>query len=664
MYRIFLFLILLLVLQANAKETKFKFGSVSKEELEMKNYSSDTSVGAVVLFDVGSISYEVSERMSGHYVSYSFKQVFNRKLRIKIFDKKNLDMANQKMVLYLGAQSDNFITKKKAHTINFENNKQAEIEVNKDELFLDRIFDNYYMLKIPFKNVKEGSIIEMDITIESPLNYKLPTWYFQREIPTLFSQFSVSIPEFYKFRKNISGYLAINPPVSEIEDITLNSQENVQSNKTTWTAEKVPAFIREPYLDCADNYLSKIEYELSSVQFPLQLEQPLSMNWKEVNKMLNDAEYLGKQITTSSGFMKDMYDELKSKDNLSKLELMKAAYYAVKKKMRFNQVYSLASLDGTKEAYRKGEGNSADINLILLKLLRDLNFNVAAIAVSTKTNGNVSYFPSLFAFNQLIVQVTLEGKKYLLDATEKAYPMHLLPEEDLNDRGLIISDQNIEWVDLRTNIPSGITLHAIDAKITNEGTISGKITIQRKEYAAANFKEKHNDKVDIDQYTKKLEEDNLIELQDKNIQNLDSVEKPIIETYTFVKQNQTELGAANMLYVNPFIIDKLSVNPFKLNERDYPVNFNHPFDETYIINLSLPEGYAVSELPANASFSLPDNSGKLTYKITASAGNTIQLNCKFSITKSLFSFDEYPNLKEFYNQYLGKLNEMIVIKKI
>ena len=112
MYRIFLFLILLLVLQANAKETKFKFGSVSKEELEMKNYSSDTSVGAVVLFDVGSISYEVSERMSGHYVSYSFKQVFNRKLRIKIFDKKNLDMANQKMVLYLGAQSDNFITKK------------------------------------------------------------------------------------------------------------------------------------------------------------------------------------------------------------------------------------------------------------------------------------------------------------------------------------------------------------------------------------------------------------------------------------------------------------------------------------------------------------------------------------------------------------------------
>jgi hypothetical protein len=207
-------------------------------------------------------------------------------------------------------------------------------------------------------------------------------------------------------------------------------------------------------------------------------------------------------------------------------------------------------------------------------------------------------------------------------------------------------------------------LHAVDAKIANEGTISGKITIQRKEYAAANFREKYNDKVDIDKYTKKLEEDNLIQLQDKSIQNMDSVEKPIIETYTFVKQNQTELGASNMLYVNPFIIGKLSVNPFKLNERDYPVNFNHPFDETYIINLSLPEGYAVSELPANASFSLPDNSGKLTYKITASAGNTIQLNCKFSITKALFSFDEYPNLKEFYNQYLGKLNEMIVIKKI
>jgi predicted PilT family ATPase len=78
--------------------------------------------------------------------------------------------------------------------------------------------------------------------------------------------------------------------------------------------------------------------------------------------------------------------------------------------------------------------------------------------------------------------------------------------------------------------------------------------------------------------------------------------------------------------------------------------------------IKLPEGFTVDELPKPKVIILPNNSGKYTYNVTL-MGNTLNVVSMLQINKSLFIQEEYPNLREFYNQIVAKQAEQIVLKK-
>jgi hypothetical protein len=81
-----------------------------------------------------------------------------------------------------------------------------------------------------------------------------------------------------------------------------------------------------------------------------------------------------------------------------------------------------------------------------------------------------------------------------------------------------------------------------------------------------------------------------------------------------------------------------------------------------MLKITIPDGYAVDELPASKILALPNNAGRYTYSITQN-GKILNVTSNFSINKTLFLQNEYPALKEFYNQVVAKQNEQIVIKK-
>ena len=78
--------------------------------------------------------------------------------------------------------------------------------------------------------------------------------------------------------------------------------------------------------------------------------------------------------------------------------------------------------------------------------------------------------------------------------------------------------------------------------------------------------------------------------------------------------------------------------------------------------LSLPEGYAVDELPEELVIALPENAAIYSYTVKQS-GNTIQLVSQLEIKKMKFYAQEYPHLREFFNQIVSKQQEQIVLRK-
>ena len=59
---------------------------------------------------------------------------------------------------------------------------------------------------------------------------------------------------------------------------------------------------------------------------------------------------------------------------------------------------------------------------------------------------------------------------------------------------------------------------------------------------------------------------------------------------------------------------------------------------------------------------LPEGAGKFVYNVQV-VGNVISITSMLSINRSLFSQDEYPHLREFFNQVVAKQAEQIVLKK-
>ena len=174
-----------------------------------------------------------------------------------------------------------------AATFNLVDGKVVKTKLDNDNILKEEE-KKYFITKFAFPQVKEGSILELSYTITSDFFFNLRGWTFQYSYPAVWSQCKYSIPEYFTFRQSSKGYLPFeifkNEKGSEIFTVhydveiktALNSANRqdrnedykITTNEKTLAVKDVPAFISEPNIDCEENYLQSIEFELNSIQFP------------------------------------------------------------------------------------------------------------------------------------------------------------------------------------------------------------------------------------------------------------------------------------------------------------------------------------------------------------------------------------------------------------
>jgi hypothetical protein len=137
--------------------------------------------------------------------------------------------------------------------------------------------------------------------------------------------------------------------------------------------------------------------------------------------------------------------------------------------------------------------------------------------------------------------------------------------------------------------------------------------------------------------------------------------QPIVENYSFKHNNSVEI-IGDKIYFSPLLFLAQTENPFKQETRTYPVDFVYPNQDKYLINITIPDGYAVETLPASVSIPMSDNLMGLKY-IISNSGNKIQLSLTFDTNTAILSADYYPELKAVYTEIVKKETEKIVLKK-
>jgi hypothetical protein len=635
---------LVISVATKAQKSPVKFGDIPMSDMTMTIYDKDSSAAAVMLVNYGEAYLTVNSDQA--------LMKFERHVRIKILNKEGLSWADVTIPLFYSGSTEERLNGLKASTFNLENGKIVETKLSKDGVFKEKFNRNINHQKFTMPNVKEGSVIDYTYTISSEFYTNFPNWQFQETIPIRHCEYWAMMPDIFTYERYMQGYLAVSN-----YEVKRNTVSGLEAKAHHWTILDVPAFKEEPYMTSKEDYVSKINFALAYVTFPGQQTQEVMGSWSKLNeRLLEDTEFGG--VIKGSNFLKDVTEQTTAGVS-DPMEKITAIHNYVKLNFEWDG-YRDFYASPLKKIHEKKKGSSGDINLYLASMLEKAGFTIDMVLISTRDHGFVrQQYPMVKQFNYVVCAVRLADKTILLDATDRYLPVNVLPERCLNGQGLVISKTRHGWINLDTKAKAKTLVNA-ELAIAETGELKGKLNYSRDGYDAAKMRREYKSK-GHETYVKDFIESKSWEIEKSEFQNLDEIDKSPKEIHDLtIREHATAAG--DVIYVNPFVTSQIVSNPFKLADRAYPVDFGTAVEKLYICKFTLPEGYAIDELPQSKVLMTPGNGAKYSYNILQ-AGNTVTLTSSFQINKNIFLQQEYPHLREFYNQVVAKQAQQIVLKK-
>jgi hypothetical protein len=668
---IFLALLICIYTNSYGQFTEPKFGKIDQSDLSMSKYDKDTSAAALMLFNNGSTEFTLKD--------LSFQLIYNRHCQLKIFKKSAFPVGDVSIRLFKSGSKSEDLSNLKAVTYNLIDGKVVKTKLDNDKIYRAE-GKNYTDVKFAFPEIKEGSIIEFSYTIFSDFLYNLRGWNFQYAYPARWSQYKYVIPEYFEYREASKGYLSFDVnkrdqgstmftiPADRSYDQSLVNERQISQNTTlkanTRTTvlgiKDVPAFISEPNIDCEDNYIQSIEFELSSIEYPNQIRKDYTQSWESVNKQMKDDEDFG-LLLKSVGFLKDTLTAV-CNNKASDVEKAVAVYDFIQKRMKWNGEYRIWATKGIKKPFTDGVGSSSEINLLLTSMLRTAGLKSNPVMFSTRDNGiAVTYYPTITKFNSILSELEIGGKIFLLDATSKYCPFGVLPSNDINGKGRVVNETSGDWVNLEAR-DKFIENKNYTLGITPQGTLTGSIISSYNGYGGIYFRNTLNSEKSTDDFYRKLQESTKgLTVNKYSVSGRFDKSIPVTDSLDVEVTDHAEMIGDKILFY-PLLFERMENNRYTLEERKYPVDYNFPISESYTFNYTIPEGYKVESMPQSVTLKLPDNSISVTYNLRA-VDNKIMVEYRRDVNKMLFLPDEYPKLKNLYNELVKKHNEQIILKK-
>lgn len=646
------------------EKSKAKFGKVTPEDFKTNVYSIDSSAGAVVIADIGSTSF-VGNSKGG------FSLEFKKYKRVHVLNKKAYDIGNVEIGLYANNGLEEELNGLKVITYNLENGKVVETKLEqKTGLFKDKINDNLVIKKFTFPNIKEGSIIEYEYKIMSDFIFNLQPWDFQEQHPTLWSEYNVTIPEFYYYVTLSQGYqdFYIKDRKDSKENFAVSDKGGTGATERAafsagvtdfrWVIKDVPAIKEESYTSTINNHISRIEFQLAAIRDPFTPRDIMGTWPKAMDELLKD-ENFGYSLSRDNAWLSDIVTDI-TKGAATNLDKAKKIFAFVRDNMtctNHNRRYLEKKL---KEVLRSKNGSEAEINLLLTAMLLKAGFTADPVILSTRSHGaTYAMYPLLNRFNYVISQLSLDGTIYYLDASQPRLGFARLGTECYNGHARVV-DAAATPVNFLADALTERKVSSIIIINDDKGKLLGSVQQNLGYFESYEFRDRIKEKGETAFFRDIQKAFNAeIEIKQPAIDSLSNFDAPIAIHYDFELKNEE----ADIYYFNPMFGEGWGTNPFKAAQRFYPVEMPYGIDETYLLRVEVPKGYVVDEIPKQVVVKLnEEEDGMFEYRISQS-DNAISLRSRIRLKRANYQPDEYEMLREFFNLIVKKHAEQIVFKK-
>jgi len=669
----------------SAQPKPMEWGLVELSDLEMSAYQPDSNAAAIILCKYGEAEFD-----------FYLNLVVKVHTRIKILSEDGFSFGTVKLSYRKKPKDKAFeqnIDNIRGATYNLDDNGKIIVrELSKKEIFEEDIDGAWFRKRFTFPDLQVGSVIEYEYVLTSQTAHDLKEWSFQHSEPTLYSEFRAKIPEVYRYAQVYQGIQSFDinevtpysgqmiffnykgrsdtdrllgqggDPLSRNPTRFFSGNVHVNGQLFRWAMKDIPALRREPYVTTLENYRSKLRFQFAEI-IPIY-SQPIKVitTWDELTEALLESRDFGKQIQQFRILHKEAQKITRGiTDTESKIEQI---YQYLAENINWNGNYSVTTSKNLDAVFKEKSGNSAEINLMLVSMLRDVKLQAFPLITSTRSNGFIqALYPIISQFNHVLAVVYWDGKPIFLDATDRHRPRQLLPVEALNMFGYLLKKKAGKWEHLVSDKMYNRSLY-LELELLTDGELRGKINCSSRDYAAYEMRKKLHNYQKKEEYIREIffAEIANARIDSFQIQNENAYHEPLIEYIYFSVPDMAQISG-DLLFLNPLITEMVVKNPFKLRNRSYPVDFAYGQKVAVTINLKVPEGYHIQDLPPPTAVQLPNKAGDFIY-LSDAGDNTLSLRSTISIHKSVFEPTEYPILRQFFDRIVAAHDNRVVFKKI
>ncbi len=675
---IILFLTLLLSIQSFSQRNK-KWIKPTEEEIKSKYYEEDSSAHAAVLREECNVYFDDWQGQ--------MRLFYEVRRKVKIYDNEGMKDVNLEFY-YTGKFKFEEFGNIKAVVYNYDNGHIVKTKLRSKDIVVQNINDTLYKLTITFPEVKPGSVIDYYYLFTTNKFATPPKWFFQKDIPTKYSEFNANIPNFMTYYFDIVGQEYLTE--SQVDDDMVNWNIDFRYENPAvyagyrikgeynfrfpgkyyhFVMEDVPAFYSEPFLDNPDNYkfsvamylfrltkdlgyfsdLSLSVFELSTKRMYSTLSPNYNIEAPQYSHSLiypagyiivdgSRWDWFVKNYRKDSDFGKalarfvdvnSVVDSIKKKSNGS-YDLIANIYDYVQKNIKWNGLYTQFVDRKLQKVYNAKQGSSADINFLLIYMLRKAGFDAYPVVLRTVDQGKtITSVAAYYMFNHTVAAVNLNDKTIILDAAKKENtPWYVLPKNDLNGAGRLIMRDSSYWVPLqhavlpRKNWSANFTIDST--------TLKGTVTLTEKgAFVYYN---------DFDLLGNELSFARLTgEGQVKHGKQL----------YFSLNADNAVQYTDTMMFIRPFYMFASMKNPFTQYNRFYPLYLENPWRVVYKVTYQIPEGYDIAQ---QMVFNKAISGASLTLSTDVN-GRNVTYTLVLDIKQYIFAPSQYQDLKNLFEQF-------------
>lgn len=645
------FLLSAAILQVMAQKTiqpNLKFGSPTKEEMELTSCPYDSAAKAMVLCSTTDVIYSMNTN--------SFKVEYTIKKRIKVLSQEGTDEANVSIPYYqasTGGSTGERLYGIKATAYNMVNGKVVKTKMGSDLIFEERLDKNHMRTKFTVPQVKAGTVIEYQYVKSSDFFYQIDDWYAQEEIPVLYASLDITIPSIFLFNIEQGGANYLQSAQESSTQRFGAEGDPTLANRYTFSGQNLPALKSDKFVWCPTMYASKISFELRNISIPGSYYKNFSTTWQDIDDILMKDDDFGDKIKRSN----PLKDEMAAAriDTISSFKgKLEAVYKLLHKKVKWDGSYALLG-NGSRNVLKEGKASNADINFLLMNMLKTLKIKTVPLVLRTRDLGILPItHPSLESINTFVVGIyENDSTMHVMDGSAERGYIDVLPLPLLTTAHEVNGGQ----VNLMGKAQAKASTF-VKAQMKADGHIVGSMQTRYYDIASMMKKKSMAAAKDSAEYVKEQAQNYGFAITRFTTKNAKKYGNQMEQRLEFEKEGEP----ADVIYLNPIFVPPFDEVPFTAAERTMPVEFDAPMSETYVARIKFPAGYALEELPTPVYYKNADNTA--IFKMNAQMeGDVLLVNYSFSLRKALFLQNEYDGLKSFMESVHNKLKSVVVIKK-